>query len=693
VIGSTLPEVTDGDIEWVKQVLSLNSVDEPRRCFLLSRSTLDVSACPGSGKTTLTVAKLAVLARKWPFRTRGICVMSHTNVAREEIQNRLGDTVAGQSLLRYPHFIGTIHGFVNQFLALPWLHSKGCPVVVIDDAATTAHRQRTLEDDYYSLKTALEKRHLRFDQLRICKRDRTFDFQGTAFPFASHTRSYALAARAIEVTAQAGYYCHSEMLVWASALLEDHPEISSWLSYRFPLIVMDEMQDTSSNQAALLERVFPRHSENIVVQRVGDPNQAIFDLDNENSSPNDIAGGESDHRSLETLGTSASFPDPERRLDISNSYRFGQTIARLASPFAVEKVQPDGLSGLGLSATTLKDSMIHAIFIFPDDSTEGVLKSFGQHVLEILPESLVEKGSITAVGSVHRANKAVNPGDKSYPRHVGHYWSNYNAEVTTKDPVPATLVGYVRLAQALITSKQDLAPAVDKVASGLIRYAHTIGDANRIIRALRPHRSILEALKDDPQTANVYRELLHTFLLDRVGMTGVGWAEQRQRIEQIGKATCLGQPNLTLGHAFLAWPGESGQKPTPGTPAANPSSNTFRVQSGDQSVNIHLGSIHSIKGQTHIATLILDTYNRTHFFHKLLPWLLGKQAHGNGNTADEKRLRQAFVGMTRPTHLLCLAIRRSSIGSEGSYERHITVLQQQGWQIAELREGTPIWRK
>jgi len=126
---SLIPEITDEDIDWVRNLMGLGVFDAPRRAFLVARTTLDVSACPGSGKTTLIVAKLAILARKWPHRTKGICVLSHTNVAREEIQRRLGDTVFGQRLLGYPHFIDTIHGFVNRFLALPWLNSNGYAVL------------------------------------------------------------------------------------------------------------------------------------------------------------------------------------------------------------------------------------------------------------------------------------------------------------------------------------------------------------------------------------------------------------------------------------------------------------------------------------------------------------------------------------------------------------------------------------
>ena len=42
-------------------------------------------------------------------------------------------TAVGARLLAYPHFIGTIHGFVDRFLALPALRSLGLTVDVIDD--------------------------------------------------------------------------------------------------------------------------------------------------------------------------------------------------------------------------------------------------------------------------------------------------------------------------------------------------------------------------------------------------------------------------------------------------------------------------------------------------------------------------------------------------------------------------------
>ena len=150
-LGIAIPDVTDGDIRWVSSLLGLPGIaffghdgTDPRQVVLKSMEPMDVAACPGSGKTTLLVAKLAILAEKWRYRTRGICVLSHTNAARNEIETRLGNVSAGRRLLSYPHFIGTIHGFVNDFLAVPWLRSQGYPIKMIDTDICLERRWRAL---------------------------------------------------------------------------------------------------------------------------------------------------------------------------------------------------------------------------------------------------------------------------------------------------------------------------------------------------------------------------------------------------------------------------------------------------------------------------------------------------------------------------------------------------------------------
>ena len=113
--------INDNDIDEVEKLLGSVVFDESRRNVIKNLDTIDIQAFPGGGKTTILVAKLAILAKKWPYSHKGICVLSHTNVAREEIEERLGLTEIGRKLLSYPHYIGTLHSFFNTFIGLPSL--------------------------------------------------------------------------------------------------------------------------------------------------------------------------------------------------------------------------------------------------------------------------------------------------------------------------------------------------------------------------------------------------------------------------------------------------------------------------------------------------------------------------------------------------------------------------------------------
>lgn len=670
-----IPEITAEDIEWVRALMRLDALDEPRRVFLRSRTTLDVSACPGSGKTTLIVAKLAILARKWPHRSKGICVLSHTNVAREEIQSRLGSTIVGQRLLGYPHFIDTIHGFVNRFLALPWLNSNGYPSPTIDNDVTTAYRRGTLSNsDYWKVQNFLAQKYSGFDRLRICVRDLTFDLGGKPFPASSTAPSFGLAKHAIETAAKAGYFCYDEMFVWARALLEDCPDVASWLRRRFPLVILDEMQDTFELQGAMLHAIFPRTSADIVVQRVGDPNQAIFD----------DAEAEPDE--------SDSFPDSDaaRNLSIPNSYRFGPEIAALASPFAVMPVSPTGLCGAGPKAIGgTPTACRHTIFVFPDAGTAGVLDAYGKHVLATFDDADLAKGPVTAVGAVHQDASEVTPGHQHFPKSVPHYWSGYTAEISRKEPHPSSLVQYIRAARAAVRNESDLAPAVERLASGLIRLAGRIGDAGQLKRKARTHRAITDALVANSTVLAAYRRLVKALVIDRLPLTQECWDSMQGDILGICRALCNEDVFEDNAGTFLAWSADPAA-PGGGAPisASDTSPNVYRVAEGSRHVDIRLGSIHSVKGQTHLATLILSTHWHDHSSARMLPWFLGNNVNGTGaGKRDRTRLLQTYVAMTRPSHLVCLAVPRFVLGDDQDITQHKETLTARGWQMVEIVDG------
>ncbi|HCA5311605.1 TPA: hypothetical protein MW274_003714, partial [Acinetobacter baumannii] len=74
----------------------------------------------------------------------------------------------------------------------------------------------------------------------------------------------------------------------------------------------------------------------------------------------------------------------------------------------------------------------------------------------------------------------------------------------------------------------------------------------------------------------------------------------------------------------------------------------------DSKIDIGISTIHKAKGETHTATLVLETYRNGYDINQLLPLLKGDKC--KGHVVKKKLL---YVGMTRPTHLLCLALHKS----------------------------------
>ena len=110
-----------------------------------------------------------------------------------------------------------------------------------------------------------------------------------------------------------------------------------------------------------------------------------------------------------------------------------------------------------------------------------------------------------------------------------------------------------------------------------------------------------------------------------------------------------------------------------------PSPNVYIHKVNGTEIQIELDTIHGVKGQTHTATLLLETYFRTHDLPALLPYLKGKPPRKTPNKTTLSRLPLAYVAMTRPTHLLCLAMHADHVS-----ENDLEELREIGWNIERL---------
>ncbi|EKT4505755.1 ATP-dependent helicase [Pseudomonas putida] len=652
-----VPPVTDADIEWVSALMSLRDLDKPRREFLKRLDTLDVAACPGSGKTTLVVAKLAILGRHWRSRTQGICVLSHTNAAREEIESRLGATEVGQRLLRYPHFIDTIHGFVMRFLASPWLRSNGHPLVMVDDEATGRARGRALGRERRSMESWLGNKDKTLADLRIQTADFSDPLGGVHYICSPKAPSHGKLGRAMGAAASEGYFCYDEVFTLGQAMLEQEPNVAESLQARFPCVLIDEMQDTDVEQNRLLNHVFPREAVNTVVVRVGDPNQQIFEGD-----------GESD----------GAFPHGAT-IDISTSFRFNQAIATLANSFAVAPIT-GGLIGRGRTG----DGCPNTIFVFPDDDTSGVLGAFARLVSRCLPVA-ERKDGVHAVGAVHRLKRY---NDDQFPKALEHYWSAYRSDANSSTYAPKTFVEGIRRARAHLAISGHAYESVEMIAKCLLHLAERSGLRKPVQIRTRLHRYIERSLASNAKLMKAYQRGIYLYLFFPHPLREKRWVEThvgllKRLIEELhpGEEISL---NSEV-EAYLAWT-EPGDTVYAESEVPRKTINTYRFEDGgDDTVDIQLASMHSVKGKTHSATLILETFSGQHVLEMMLPWLEGKPLVKKEHLVTYRKNRMLmYVGMTRPTHLLCLAIRSSALGDGEARAERMAALEAQGWVIKEL---------
>lgn len=371
-------EITAADVELVAKELQLRLDDAERLAVLNEASSCDVQAGPGSGKTTILTAKLAILASKWPYRDRGVCVLSHTNVARREIEQKLSGSPGLRRLLQYPHFIGTIQTFVDQFLAIPFLRRERVEVTAIDNERFGARAWAMLSKKSPKGRFAIEKyfgkaperaqwvvSNLRLDGAHMGV---THPMVGAnRFPGAASETGQALIAVKQSLRAE-GYFRFDDMFAFAEACLFKVPYVAPALRRRFPWVFVDELQDTSAMQDSVIEQVFA--ADGCVFQRFGDKNQAIFGFDADSDDGQSLFGR-------------------RKTLFLNSTYRFGKSVASLVSRFTA--IEPQELVG-----NPQRPDLDHTVFVFDRAAVKRVVPLFGDLVLRTVPPKILEEKSVAS---------------------------------------------------------------------------------------------------------------------------------------------------------------------------------------------------------------------------------------------------------------------------------------------------------
>ena len=411
--------------------------DEERISVLEAMHSIDVQACPGSGKTTLIAAKLILLAKKWPLQHQGICVLSHTNVAKNEIIHRLkySKTLEAQRLLSYPHFIGTIQEFVNRFLALPAVRNSGNNIKFLEgedgvkEVMQSGEKLNSIYSSLYykcggtgspwPLNRAIYDQIMQYlGSLFWLNSDRDLAFYGPYGNLITYkndlTKKVFPKLKSLKEAIEGkGNYQYRDMFVFADLLLSQNNALKSAVCSRFPYVFLDEMQDTQKFQDELLCSIFPLNEPSSIVQRFGDPDQAIFHGIGSSEKPNESFNGKS-----------ADNMD----VVVHKSHRFDDGLAGKIKPFSFNEIPLETeLSEVSLAVRSESHAQDvdfeHTIIVFNDDTRASVIPFFAEIVSNQFSDHKKnsDQFSVKIVGAV--GNEIDPPADQLK---IGHYWSGYD---------------------------------------------------------------------------------------------------------------------------------------------------------------------------------------------------------------------------------------------------------------------------
>lgn len=639
-------EISDEDIEYSERIFLPEgcTFDLERRNVIKCMESKDIQACPGSGKTTALLAKLAILAQKMPLKeNKGICVLTHTNVAIDEIKGRLGKK--GDILFSYPNHFGTIQSFVDHYLAIPaCIHYYSTRPSKIDSESydfemgkiyNKIGKWSPLGKWLYANSTnkGITPYEL-FLQIRIdFVNGKIKDSIDATKPLLSNSNNdkYTELLSIKENLFKQGILHYDDAYSLAFRYLNDFGEILiKSLSERFSFVFIDEMQDTDYHQNELISQIFDEST--VVIQRFGDVNQSIYD--------NQVK-----ENSVWKIKNSC--------LKINGSNRFSNEIANTVKKLCIDKQD--------LTGNTSVQSIRPKILVFENRTIKSVIPYFA----EIIKEYNLCQGEndFKAIGWVGKK--------KDQKRTLPSYYPEFQER-----------------SQYCKIDFEFLSEYLQKVDDNRIKTYGANYYRQSIISSLLRVLKVLEIRKPDSHHYFTESSLIQylekkdlnnniKIFPDEFNSKVAFWCLKIHSGEDIltevrsfiVKDFCPyfnGSDIEKLGNFFDNCKSEDNIQPQ-----------EFNIYN-KLGFNIAVTTVHSVKGKTHDATLYLETYFKKDYdINRIIKHL--KNGKGYPNSVQKMSLKVAYVGMTRPTCLLCVAAHKDSISGNEEY------LQEMGWEIREVK--------
>lgn len=591
---------TNKEIEKAEEDIFENGdkFNNEQRNFLKCLDSCHVQAFAGTGKTSSIVGKLHILAQKKVWKNgRGICVISHTNVAVDEIKKHVAKHYP--SILEYPNFVGTIQEFINKFLFIPYLGTKGQQIKSQDEDRyfDTNDLEAGLKDRLHNhIKSKVshsenkEAKKIFYEKLNSVYLDNenlyTVDFHNKKLEFKdleikNFSQNLVIQGfkKIIEKLHSEGRFLYIESFLYGLDYLNNNTILKKIISQRFQFVFLDEAQDCSQIQLLILNELFDNSA--TVFQQIGDENQEI----------------------------SETVWKPINPIYLGRSERFKVNLANFVNLFKIG----DGPGVIGTQAKNLSDHVKLYLIIYKGEKEKDVLKKYTE-ILNI--EKIPLDKNFYAISHKHEQ--------------LLKYFPDYSIKIAKSQNKKTSFrfdedVDYINLITKMSINKYGSNFVFKILLSLLFKHFKVNGNSWNEFREYLKVNSKIESFKK--LTLGICTEVL-----------------KRDKISDLNNLK--NKLNIILGDGKIIFHKNMEQiKIT----YINIIDNKFLLSG----LEIKVGTIHSVKGQTHNATLIFlnKEYDKYDISHALLN-------NNKDRTLFYKRL--LYVGFSRSKYLMALAIEKNA---------------------------------
>lgn len=674
--------ITDKEIRLAEEVFLPKGAffDNYRRDVIKNTESTNIIAAPGSGKTTVLLAKLFILSQRMPFQDgRGICVLTHTNVAIDEIKARLGSRA--DVLFTYPNFFGTFQSFIDKYLAIPYysLRAKSRSVTIDQKVyEERINRRYNYNLDGFSFETQKNARYFLNSRRGILSNIRLRSSEGKVIlteGISDKVIKIKRPARSLQKKGDfselekveiinwikklkfellnEGVLCYDDAYYLAQQYINKYEDkLKELFSNRFKFIFIDESQDTYHHQNIILDRIF---NEQVVKQHFGDPNQSIFD--NKNSEQ------------TKTFKTNTI-----TSLKIPQSQRFGSSIAEKLKTICVEENNQ-------IEGSLLIPSLKPHIILFETSEVSNVLEKF----VELIKKYNLHSSNVNDRNNIYKAigwrgNKTEDILKKLC---LASYFPNFNKNTNENKSIHYdNLIYFIKKVPNEVIAKEGARFYFDCIMNGILRFLYlaNIKNVDEIDKARYFNKTtLINYLKEYK-----YKEYLQlkTNISEWIMIIQQEKEQYSYNVFKLFKNYLLNDiksifPRIKMSkvEGFL-------EEIIPETHQLDTQDRHFYISHNHPEIKVKIDTVHAVKGETHKATLYLETFKDKHDLRLLLPFLKGQY---DEKLVSKKQinaaLKVAYVGMSRPSHLLCLAMCCDKLN-----QTDISELKQSGWEIIYVNQ-------